>query len=123
MAIVGSSVTGRAAPERVNPDPATLAAVTVTAEVPVDVRVIGKVTGVPTGSSPKVKVVVLKVSTGFVGLVPLPLRLTVVVLPVKELLETVVVPLADPATVGLKPTCRLNVCPGFKVTGKVAPDT
>jgi hypothetical protein len=103
MAIVGSSVTGKTAPETLKPTPVRLSALTVTAELPVEVRVTGSVTGVPTGSSPKFKDVVLRESTGL-EVVPVPVRLTVAVLPVDELLETVMVPLAAPATVGTKLT-------------------
>jgi len=46
----------------------------------------------------------------------------VFVLPVEELLEMVMVPLAAPVTVGSKLTCRLTACAGFRVTGKVAPE-
>ena len=46
-----------------------------------------------------------------------PLRLTVVVLPVDELLEMSMVPLALPATAGSKLTCSVNTCPGFNMAG------
>ena len=46
----------------------------------------------------------LKVRTGFATFVAVPLRLTVATLAVDELLETVIVPLAAPATVGTKLT-------------------
>jgi hypothetical protein len=51
-----------------------------------------------------------------------PLRLTVVVAPVLALLEIAIEPLADPATVGVKLTCRLSDWPGLRVVGKPAPD-
>ena len=51
----------------------------------------------------------------------MPLRVIVLVLPLVELLEMVIVPLAAPATVGSKLTCRFTDCPGFSVTGTVAP--
>ena len=104
MAIFGFRVTGNVAPETEKPTPVRLAALTVTGEVPVDVSVTGKLAAVPTGSSPKLKLVVLKLSTGLVELVPVPLRVTVNALPVDELLEMVIVPLAEPATVGSKLT-------------------
>ena len=100
----GFSVTGNVAPENVKPAPVRLAALTDTGEVPVEVRVKGSVIGVPTGSSPKFRVVELRERTGLAGLVPIPLRLTVIVLAVGELLAMVIVPLAAPATVGSKLT-------------------
>lgn len=99
MAMPGFRVTGNVAPEKLNPAPAMLAALTVTGDAPVDVRVTDSVSAVPTGSLPKLTLLVLKVRTGF-ALSPVPLRLTVNVLPVDELLEMVIVPLAAPATVG-----------------------
>ncbi len=102
MAMFGFNVTGKVAPENVNPAPVTLAALTVTAAEPVEVSVTGSVTAVPTGSSPKLKMVLLRVSTELTGLVPVPLSVTVLVPPLEELLETVIVPLAAPAAVGSK---------------------
>ena len=52
----------------------------------------------------------------------MPLRGTVAVLPLEELLEMVMVPLADPAVVGLNVTWSVKVWPGFSVAGKVAPE-
>jgi len=51
-----------------------------------------------------------------------PLRLTVDVPPVEELLEKVMLPIAEPATVGEKLTCKVATCPGLRVRGNVAPD-
>jgi len=104
MAIVGFNVTGKVAPEKVNPAPAMLAELTVTGEVPVDVSVNCRVAGVPTGSSPKFKVVALRLKIGFVELTPVPLRLTVAKPLLDELLEIVMVPFAAPVTVGSKLT-------------------
>jgi hypothetical protein len=42
---------------------------------------------------------------------------------VEELLAIVSVPFAAPATVGLNSTLRVAVCAGFRVRGKVAPET
>ena len=89
--------------------PANPAALTVTGELPVEVRVTGNLTGVLSGSLPKLKLVVLNVSTGLVGLVPVPLRLILLVLPPDELLKIVMVPFAAPATVGSKLTWRVTV--------------
>lgn len=91
------------APENVKPAPVKLAALTVTADVPVDVSVTDCVTAVPSESFPKLKPFVLKVSTGW-GEIPEPLRLTVEVLPLLALLEIVIEPLAVPVTVGWKLT-------------------
>ena len=100
--MVGLRVTGNSAPEYVNPEPVRLALLTVTGEVPDEVRFTDWVMGVPTGSSPKLRLVVLNVSTGSAGFVPVPLRLTVLVLPPEELLEIVMLPLAAPAVAGSK---------------------
>src|SRR5215469_13758252 len=53
---------------------------------------------------------------------PVPARLTVLGLPVEELLARLTIPVADPATVGSKLTWSVNDWPGFKVAGKVAPE-
>jgi hypothetical protein len=90
------------APEKVKPMPDRVAVLTVTGEVPVEVSVIGRVTGTPTGASPKFKVVVLRERTGLVEFVPVPLRPTVAELSPAELLAMVMVPFADPVAVGLK---------------------
>ena len=102
-AMFGFRVIGNVAPEKLNPAPAMLAALTVTADVPVEVRETGSVSAVPTGSLPKLRLLLLKVRTGS-ELVPVPLRLTVFVLLIGEVLEMVIVPLAAPVTVGSKPT-------------------
>ncbi len=52
----------------------------------------------------------------------MPLRVTALVPPLEELLETVMVPLAAPATVGSKRTCSVTDWPGFNVAGKLAPE-
>ncbi len=120
MATFGFKVTGKLAPENVNPAPETVAPFTVTGEVPVEVSVTARLTGVLTGSSPKFRVVVLRVRIGFAT--PVPVRATFVGLPLDELLVMLIVPVADPVAVGLKATCRVTAWPGFKVVGKVAPD-
>ena len=71
MAMFGLSVTGKVAPEKVNPAPARLAALTVTGPVPVEVSVTGSVTAVPTGSFPKLMVEVLRLSVAVAGAVTL----------------------------------------------------
>jgi hypothetical protein len=59
------------------------------------------------------------VSTG----TPVPLRFTIVELPVDELLVSVSVPDAAPAAVGSNCTVNVAVWLGVKVSGKVAPET
>ena len=56
---------------------------------------------------PKLNVVALTVNCGFAA-VPVPLKDTVVVLPLAELLPIVSVPLADPLAVGANCTCSVN---------------
>jgi hypothetical protein len=58
-----------------------------------------------------------------VAAVPVPLRLTTAVLLVDELLWTVNWPDSAPVAVGSNCTFSVADCPGFKVTGNVAPDT
>ena len=53
----------------------------------------------------------------------MPLRLTVAVGFVDELLVTVSLPVKAPVVAGLNCTVRVTDCFGFSVTGKVAPDT
>ena len=53
---------------------------------------------------------------------PVPLRATVEVAPVDELLVKVNAPLAVPAVVGLKPIVRVTECPAASVKGKLAPE-
>jgi hypothetical protein len=52
---------------------------------------------------------------------PVPLRLMVAVGLVGALLVTRIDPVTAPAVVGSNVTCSVAVCPGFRVTGKVAP--
>ena len=53
---------------------------------------------------------------------PVPLKATVEVVPVEELLVKVNAPLAVPAVVGLKPIVRVTECPAASVKGKLAPE-
>jgi hypothetical protein len=117
-AMPGFRVTGKVAPENVKPVPVRLAELTVTAVLPVEVSESDCVAAVPTGSSPKLRVVLLKVSTGS-GEAPVPLRLTVLVLPLEELLEMLSVPLVALSTVGWKLTWTVIDWPGDKLAGKV----
>jgi hypothetical protein len=59
---LGFSVKGKVAPETVNPEPLTLAALTVTGAVPVEDRVIDWVAGEFTRTSPKDMLVALMLS-------------------------------------------------------------
>ena len=52
---------------------------------------------------------------------PVPLRLIVEVVPFDELLVSVTAPFAAPAVVGLNSISSVAVCPGFNVSGKLAP--
>jgi len=58
-----------------------------------------------------------------VGPRPVPVRLTVAVALVEELLEIMRLPVAAPAVVGSNWTDRVAVLPGLRVSGKVAPET
>lgn len=102
MATVGFRVTGKVAPENENPAPVMVALLTVTGELPVEVSVTGKLTGVFKGSSPKFRLVVLNARIGFGT--PAPLRATVAVVPLDELLEMVIDPFEAPVNVGSKLT-------------------
>ena len=93
------------APEIAKPAPAAVNAETVTGAVPAEVNVSVLVEVVLTVTSPKASVLALRVSRGDVWAeAPVPLRVTIAVLLVDELLETVMVPFAAPATVGTKLT-------------------
>lgn len=89
------------APVIEKPAPARVAELTVTAAVPEEVNVSVCVDFVFSASFPKAKVLALRVSRGEV---PVPLRATVLVPLLDELLEMVIVPLSVPAAVGSKLT-------------------
>ena len=82
------------------PVPLMEAELTVTAEVPVEVRVTEPVAAVLMATLPKLMVVVLTLSCGLAA-APVPLRDTTVELPVVELLAMVSLPVSDPVAVGL----------------------
>ena len=86
------------------PVPCSRTELTVNAEVPDEVRVSVFVEVVLTVMLPKASVVALSVSCGVGAAVPVPLRVTVLVLPDDELLLTVIVPLAAPVAAGSKLT-------------------
>ena len=65
---------------------------------------------------PNASEVVLRVRFGELA-TPVPLRPTVVVLPLVELLEIVTAPVKEFAEVGVKDTCSVSDCPGESVAG------
>ena len=88
----------------VKPVPVMEAELTVTAEVPVDVKVTDCVVGEFTVTLPKLKLAELTVSCGFMAdgptVAPTPLRATTAVPPVVESLLMVSWPAAAPGSVG-----------------------
>ena len=54
-------------------------------------------------------------------MVPVPVRATIDVLALVELLLIAICPVAAPADVGLNCTCSVIACGGFSVTGRPAP--
>ncbi len=95
------------------------AELTVTGDVPEEVRANDCVDEVFTVTLPKLRVEVLNVNCGLAAAVPVPLRATVAVLPVVELLLIVSVPVAAPAAAGWNCSCRVTDWLGFSVTGRV----
>jgi hypothetical protein len=100
---VGFRVSGKLPPTMVKPAPLIVTEFTVTAEVPVDVSVNVCVVVVFTAILPKLRLPALIVNCGFAA-VPVPPRATKAVLPVVELLEIVICPLAVPVDVGWNST-------------------
>jgi hypothetical protein len=117
----GFRVTGKLPPTIVKPVPVIAAELTVTGEVPVEVRVRDCVVDVPTVTLPKLKVAALKANCGLTAAVLVPLRPTTAVLPVDESLLIVSCPLAVPAVEGANCTRRVTDWVGFSVTGKLPP--
>src|SRR3984885_6584693 len=105
----------------VKPAPVMAAEFTVTADVPVEVRVRVSDFGVLTVSLPKLTLDALTVNWGLAAAVPVPLRATVAMPPVVELLLIVRLPAAAPAADGSNCTCRLTVWFGARVAGIVPP--
>jgi hypothetical protein len=118
---VGFSVAGKLAPTIVNPAPLITAELTVTGEVPVEVRVSDCVVAVFTVTLPKLSVAALIVNWGLRAAVLVPLNVTAAVLPVEELLLIVNWPLAAPVVAGSNCTCNVSDCVGFSVAGKLPP--
>jgi hypothetical protein len=119
---LGLSVTGKLDPETVKPVPLIAAELIVTGPVPLEVSVTDSVDELPTVTLPKLRLDELTVNCGVVAM-PVPLRLTVAVALVDELLVMVSLPETAPVAAGLNCTVRLNVCLGLSVTGKLDPET
>jgi hypothetical protein len=117
----GFSVTGKLEATIVKPAPVITTEFTVTVEVPVDVSVNDCVVAVFTATLPKLRLATLTDNCGLAAAVLVPLRVTIAVLPVDELLLIITWPLADPVVVGPNCTCSVSACPGFNVTGKLPP--
>ena len=107
------------------PVPVNAAVVMVTGAVPLELSVTGNVVGAFTVTLPNARLAGLMVNCGFgtTVAVPVPVRLTTAVLLVDESLWIVNCPEAAPVAVGSNCTFRVTDCPGFKVTGNVAPET
>ena len=116
---LGLNVTGKLPATMVKPAPAIEAEFTVTAEVPDDVSITKPVAGEFTVTLPKLRAGVLSVNCGLAAAVPVPVRATVAVLPLVELLLIVSFPLAAPAAVGRNFSCRVTDWFGVSVTGKL----
>jgi hypothetical protein len=101
-------VTGNELLDSAKPVPAGVAELTVRAAVPDEVRVRVLVEVVFSVTEPKARVLALTVSCGVAAAVPVPLKVTMLVVPPEESLEIVILPLAAPATVGSKLTCSVT---------------
>jgi hypothetical protein len=112
------SVSGKLPPTVVKPAPVIEAALMVTGDVPDDVNVTDCLVEVFTGTLPKLRLVVLTVNCGFAA-TPVPLKATVAVLPLFELLLIMSCPVAAPATVGRNCSCKVTDWLGLSVTGKL----
>jgi hypothetical protein len=77
-------VTGKVAPDIVNPVPLNDAELMVTGADPVEVNVTGSVDAVFTVTSPKARLAALTLNCGLATIVPVPLRSTTIVLLVDE---------------------------------------
>src|SRR5271170_5355078 len=97
---LGFRVSGMVPPMMVKPVPVIEAELTVTGEVPVEVRVITWLVGELTVTLPKLRLAVLTESCGLRAAVLVPLRATTAVLAVAESLMMVIWPVSDPVAVG-----------------------
>jgi hypothetical protein len=118
----GFKVTGNVAPDRVKFVPETATELTVTGEVPAELSFTDSVSDWESGTLPKARLVVLTVSLALDVAAPVPLRLTLVVGALAELVLIVKVPLSGTAAGGVNLTVRTRVLPGFRVTGRPCPD-
>jgi hypothetical protein len=119
----GFSVKGKVTPEIVKPVPLSEGALTVTAAVPVEVKVTGNVALDPNATLPKFRLVGLTVNNRVLVVVPAPLRLTVLLALAEEVLLTVNAPATVPVVTGANFTWSVTVCCGLRVSGKEAPVT
>ncbi len=87
-----------------NPLPATVTELMVSVAAPEELKVNVLVEEVLTTTLPKLSAPGLADSCGVAGVVAVPLRRTVVEMPVDESLEMVMAPVAAPATDGVKVT-------------------
>jgi len=118
---LGFNVAGKLPPTKAKPVPLIVAELIVTGAVPVELKVSVCVVDVFTVTSPKLKLPALTVNCGFGAATLVPLKATVVTLPVDELLLMVSVPFAAPVAVGLNCTCNVSDWFGFNVAGKLPP--
>jgi hypothetical protein len=120
-ACAGFSVAGRLPPTMENPAPEIVAELTVTGELPDELKVTASVVGVFTVTLPKFRLAALNVSCGFAAAIPEPVRDTCAVPFVADVLPIVICPIDDPAVAGSNCTCSVTACCGFNVTGRAAP--
>jgi hypothetical protein len=92
----------------VKPAPAIVAELTVTGEVPVEVRVNDCVVVVLTVTLPKLRVAALTASCGLAAAVLVPARVTTDVAPLEESLLIVIWPDVVPVAVGANWTCSVT---------------
>lgn len=95
-------------PETANPAPERATEFTVNAALPEEVNVSDLAEVVFRFTFPKSRPLALSVSSGVAAAIPVPLSATVVVLPVEESLEIVIVPVVAPVTAGSKLTCNVT---------------
>jgi len=119
---LGLSVIGKLPATMVKPAPVIEAEFTVTADVPDDVSVTEPAAEEFTVTLPKLRVEVLSVNCGFGAAVAVPVRATVAVLPLVELLLIVSCPVSVPTAVGRNRSCKVIDWLGLSVTGKL-PET
>lgn len=121
----GLRVIGRIVSSIEKPAPTTVAEVISTAAVPLENSVTAWVVGFPMVTSPKLSPAGETVRRGSpatgAAFAPDPARATVATGEEIELLLTVSCPVALPAPVGMKRTCKSSLLPGARLTGKEAP--